>query len=321
MELRLMGNVEIHDGMHQVPLLRAGERCVLASLALEPNRRLRVETLTDRLWGDDPPAGAAHTVASYVRTVRKAIEDAGGKREWLRNYRPAAYQLNIDPDLVDYHRFTALVAQARTRQRDRNPADAVATYQRALALRRAEALGNVAGQWATDRGYAIEQEHLDAACAMYDQQLAIGECTAVARHATHLVMDVVPTDRMIALAIQGLARSGQHAAIRGFLRRATQRMWDIAQAQPSPQVLALARQLMADPGAPLPAPQAEHPGRQPPDRPAEDGPQDTVPASSSPGRIRPSRLPEPVPDGRVMMTADHNQQVYQAAHDQYIAGA
>jgi DNA-binding SARP family transcriptional activator len=320
MDLRLMGNVEIRDGARLIPLQRAGERCVLASLALEPGRRIHVDTLIDRLWGDDPPTGAGHTIASYIRTVRKTIEDAGGQREWLRNHRPATYQLNIDRDLVDYHRFTALVAQARTRQRDGSPADAVSLYQKALELRTAEALGNLTGQWAANRRYAIEQEHLDAVCALYEQQLAIGEYTAVATHATHLVMDVIPTDRMIALAIHGLARSGEHAAIPGFLTRATKRMWDTASARPGPQVLALARQLVANPSARLPPPPTALAGAQPPEPPDEDDIEDPGPASpSSADGYEPSGR-EPVRGGPITMTAEHNQQVYQAAGDQYIAG-
>jgi DNA-binding SARP family transcriptional activator len=315
-----MGNVEIHDGNRSVPLPRAGERCVLASLALEPGRRIHVDTLIDRLWGDDPPTAAGDTIASYLRTARKAIQDAGGQRDWLRNYRPATYQLDIDPELVDYHRFAALVAQARTGQRDGRPADAVDLYRRALGLRRAEALGNVTGRWADNRRYAIEQEYVDAACALYEQQLATGENTAVATHATHLVMEVVPTDRMIALAAHGLAGSGQHAAIPDFLARATQRMWDTAQARPGQQVLAAARQLVAEPGAQLPRPPtAGTVAVVPPDLPEAD---DTEGAASAdaPSADHAPAARGPARGGTVILTAEHNQQVYQAAGDQYLTG-
>lgn len=307
MDIRLMGNVELHHDTRPIPLPRAGERCVLASLALEPGRRVHVDTMIERLWGESQPAGAGPTIASYVRTVRKAIEDAGGQREWLRNHRPLAYQLDIDPSLVDYHRFTTLVSEARTRQRSGKPADAVALYRKALGLRSGEPLGNVTGQWAANRRFAIEQEYLDAACALFEQQLTIGEYAAVATNATHLVLNVPPTDRMIVLALYGLARSGQHASIPDFLNRANQRMWDIVQARPSPRVLAIARQLMDNPSARLPTPAAE----QPPDQSNDDGSQGNDPASPSSTAGR---------GGLVVMTAEHNQQVYQAAGDQYITG-
>jgi DNA-binding SARP family transcriptional activator len=318
-----MGDVEICDGVRAAPLPRAGERCVLASLALDSGRGLHVDTLVDRLWGDDPPANAVQTIASYIRTVRRAIERAGGRRDWLLNRRPATYQLDIDPNLVDYHRFTALVARARRRRRDGNPAEAAALFREALQQRNAEALSNVTGQWAANRRYAIEQEHLDAVCAMYEQQLTIGEHTAVATHATHLVLDVVPTDRMIVLAIHGLARSGQHATIPGFLARATQRMWDTAQARPSPQVIAVGRQLVDNPSARLPSPQPAPGGPQPADQLEADCPDDSgygAMAGASPPADGVPAAPEQVRGDLITMTAEGNRQVFQAGRDQYITG-
>jgi DNA-binding SARP family transcriptional activator len=320
MDVRLMGNVEIRDGSHSISLPRAGERCVLACLALEAGRRVHVDVLVDRLWGDDPPTGAWNTITSYVRTVRKALETGGGRREWLRSHRPATYQLHIDPDLVDYHRFAALVTQARTMQRDGKPADAAALYQRALALRAGEALGDVTGQWAANRRYAIEQEHLDAVCALYEQQLSIGDYAAVATHGTHLVMDVVPTDRMIVLSIHGLARSGQHATIPSFLSRVSRRMRETAQAVPGPEVLAIARQLIANPDAELRPPGSALVGAQRADQPVEDGAEEagTATTSAMDGGEPPAR--EATRGSVIVLTAEHNQQVYQAAGDQYIAG-
>lgn len=305
MDIRLMGNVEIHNGARPVPLSRAGERCVLASLALDVGHRVHVDTLIDRLWGDDPPTGAVDTIASYIRTVRKAIEAAGGRREWLLNRRPAAYELAIDPGLVDYHRFTALVRQARAKERDGAQADAVRLYQEALTLRTAAALSNLTGQWAENRRYAIEQHYLETLCARYAQQLAIGDYAAVATSGTHVVMEVVPTDRLIALTMYGLAGSGQHAAITGFLTRATKRMWDTAQARPGREIFATARQLVANPHAPLPRHTSLTDG--PPDEHDGDPGADPDSTAASSGGA-----------GHIVMIAEHNQRVYQAAGDQYL---
>jgi DNA-binding SARP family transcriptional activator len=279
----VLGTVEIRAAGRVIALPRGGERCVLATLALSPARRVHVDVLVEHVWGDAPPANAEQTIASYVRAVRRAVEQAGGRREWLRNHRPGAYQLDIAPDLVDYHRFRSLVAAGR--------AD---TYKRALALRRGEALADVPGQWARDRRYAIEQEYLDALCALYELQLDAGECAAVATSALHLVSEVDPSDRLILLAIRGLAGSGQHAAIPDLVERASRRMWEVAGARPGPDVEALARELVARPGerAPERAPQAPRSGGPP----------------AEPERTR-------------ILQADHNGRVYQAAGDQYIVEA
>jgi DNA-binding SARP family transcriptional activator len=297
MDLRVLGNVEIHHDGEPITLRRAGERCVLATLALSPGRRVHLDTLIDHVWGDDPPTNAEHTIASYIRAARRAIEQAGGHRDWLRNHRPGAYQLDLAPTLVDYHRFTALVTEARRKQRTGHPTDAIDAYHQAVSLRRAEALANLTGQWAEHRRYAIEQEYLDTVCALYEQQLAAGDFAAVTTSATHLVTEVTPTDRMILLALHGLAGSSQHAAIHDFLTRATQRMWDTAQAKPGPQVRTTAHELVTRPTARLVAPQP--------------------PTTAAP-------TADPAPDTRmpattVTMSASHNGSVFQAAGDQYIA--
>jgi DNA-binding SARP family transcriptional activator len=278
MEVRVLGTVT-------PALQRGGERCVLASLALTPGRLIQVSTLIDRIWGGEPPANAEYTVASYTRAVRRAIVQAGGRREWLVSQRPGGYRLDLAPELVDYHRFTGLVAQAR---QERGTRTAVATYQQAVSLRRGEPLSWVPGRWADSRRYAIELEYVEAVCELFEEQLATGDFAAVAVGAGRLVAEVVPTDQMIVLAAQGFAGSGQHAAIPDFLEHATRRMWDTAEVRPSAEAVALARELVERPGARLAVPEP----------PARPGPP----------------LP-PLP--QVSMTAHHNHTVYQSAGDQY----
>jgi DNA-binding SARP family transcriptional activator len=265
-------------------LQRRGERCVLVSLALTPGRLIQVSTLIDRIWGDEPPANAEYTVATYTRAVRRAIAQAGGRREWLVSQRPGGYRLDLDPEVVDYHRFTGLVAQAR---RERGTPAAVITYQRAVSLRGGEPLTGVPGRWADSRRYAIELEYVEALCELFEEQLTTGDFAAVAVGAGRLVAEVVPTDRMIVLAAQGFAGSGQHAAIPDFLDHATRRMWDTAEVRPSAEAVALARELVERPGARLIVPE-------PP--------------------VRPEASPPPP---RISMIAHHNHTVYQSAGDQY----
>jgi DNA-binding SARP family transcriptional activator len=304
MDLRIMGNVEVHDGAAAIALVRAGERCVLASLALSPGRRIQVSTLIDRIWDSEPPINAEYTVASYARTVRRAIGQAGGQRELLSSHRPGAYELHVAPDLVDYHRFTARVAQARREHDTGHPAAAVLAYQSAVGLRRGEPLADVSGEWARNRRYAIEQEYLAALCELFEEQLAIGQFADVATRAIHTVAEVVPTDRMIVLAAYGLAGSGQHAAIPDFLAFAARRMWDATEVRPSDEAVAIAEDLVARPDAQL----AWRRQSQLRSAPATDVA--PLPTECDAG--------EPVRAPAVAMIAHHNRYAYQSAGNQYI---
>jgi DNA-binding SARP family transcriptional activator len=247
MDIRVLGNVEIHHGTEEMALSRAGERCILATFALSPGHRVDVDTLIDHVWGGLPPPNAEHTIANYLRAVRRAVERAGGRHEWLRNHRPGVYTFDIDPSLVDYHRFTGLLAVATDRKRSGNTAGAITAYEQALGLHRTEALANITGYWADRRRFAIESEYLDAFCALSEQQLAVGAFATVASSVSHLIAEKLPTDRLILMGAHGLAGSGQHTAIPDFVRRASQRMWDTAQVTPSREVLAVAGELTTQP--------------------------------------------------------------------------
>ncbi|MFI7058552.1 AfsR/SARP family transcriptional regulator [Streptosporangium canum] len=50
---------------------------MLAALLLDANRVVSVETLSDRLWGQDPPDGARNTLQNYVFRLRRLL---GGAR-------------------------------------------------------------------------------------------------------------------------------------------------------------------------------------------------------------------------------------------------
>ena len=286
LDIRLLGNVEIHHDGTVVTLPRAGERCVLATLAFNPGHRFTVDTLIDHMWGDDQPSNAEQTITTYTRAVRRALELAGGRRDSLRNHRPGAYSLSIDRGLVDYHRFTSLVAEAGAHRRAGVPAQVIAAYQKAVQLRNGEALANVTGQWAAHRRYAIEQEYLDALCAMYEEQLGQGLHAAVATSAIHLVTEITPTDRMVLLAAHGLAASGQRSMIPEFIRRASQRLWETAEAELSAEARAIADDLLVR-GVQLSSP--------------------TVASAATNDRA-----------ANVVMTASNNAIVYQAAGDQHI---
>jgi DNA-binding SARP family transcriptional activator len=286
MDIRLLGDVEVEvDGATFAPD-RAAERCVLATLALSPGRPVPVGTFVEHIWGAHPPAKAEETVATYVRAVRRTIARGGGDRLSLANRRLGGYQLDVDPRVVDYRRFVDLRTSARVRHREGDHQRAAETLERALALWRGEALANVTGLWADAHRVRMRRQRLDATYDLLDLHLRAGRAAAMATRATELALDD-PTDKTLALAIRGLAASGQRAHIPAFMARTADRMREIAKTRPGPDVVALARQLTSEP---------DRDGR------TADAPARRVSAG-----------------GTVTMTATNCVNVFQATGDQYIA--
>lgn len=291
MWLRLLGDVEIESGSARFAPVRSGERCVLATLALEAARPVRIDTLVEHIWGDEePPAKAAETVATYIRSVRRLIERAGGERSWLPSRRPGSYVLLLDPEMIDYHRHRSLRAAAEASARHGDRSRALDGYERALALWRAAPLANVDGQWAERQRYAIRQEWLDTMCAALEIRLHLGQYATVAARAQQVAHDY-PTERVATLALYGLSRGAQQALIPAFMARVAERMWQVAEARPTADLLALAHRLTAGSAAP---------------------------AAPTPAVRPPSGRP---PSGGVIMSASHNRQVWQSGGDQYITGS
>lgn len=286
MDIRLLGDVEVEiDGATFAPE-RAAERCVLATLALSPGRPVLVGTFVEHIWGAHPSAKAEETVATYVRAVRRTIARGGGDRLSVTNRRLGGYQLDVDPRVVDYRRFVDLRTSARVRHREGDHQRAAETLERALALWHGEALANVTGLWADAHRVRMRRQRLDATYDLLDLHLRAGRAAAMATRATELALDD-PTDKTLALAIRGLAASGRRAHIPAFMARTADRMREIANTRPGPDVVALARQLTSEPDR---------------DRRTADVPARRVSAG-----------------GTVTMTATNCVNVYQATGDQYIA--
>ncbi|MDQ7903188.1 BTAD domain-containing putative transcriptional regulator [Phytohabitans sp. ZYX-F-186] len=281
MDVRLLGDVEIEAAGVTYTLGRTAERCVLATLAFNPGRVVPLGTFVAHIWGEHPPPKAEETVATYVRAVRRMIEQAGGGREWLVNRRSDGYRLDIDPVLVDHRRFTDLAGTARVLARQRDDARAVETFERALRLWRGEALANVAGQWAKTCRHGLRLDRLRVTYELLELLLRASAYGDVATRAADLVREE-PTERAIALALRGLAGSGQRALIPSFLARAAEQMREVNGSRPSADLVALARRLAGEPEAAVAAP------------------------------------PEPAA-GTVVMNVRNATNVYQASGDQYFS--
>ncbi|MFI5843214.1 BTAD domain-containing putative transcriptional regulator [Catenuloplanes sp. NPDC051500] len=252
MDIRLLGPVEIRDGLDRpVPLARAGQRCVLAALALQPGRLIGTDALIRYLWGDKPPAKAGDTLASYTRAVRNALITAGADTDVL-NRRLGGYELHVPPEQVDYHRFAALVRDAA---REPSPAVSVEIYKTAASLWRGDPLAGLSTDWAADTAQRLTREYLHASCLRLRRQLESGAHAEAAAGVAALLTETVPTDEIIMIGMEALAHAGRHAEIDRFVANATSRMWDLVEARPGEAVRARAAQLIADPPA---APRPPH---------------------------------------------------------------
>ncbi|MGX1886170.1 AfsR/SARP family transcriptional regulator [Streptomyces sp. NPDC055287] len=113
-------------------------RALLALLLLDAGRVVGTDRLTDGLYGDEPPAGAANALQSQVSRLRKRL---GVTVESL----PAGYRLVADPEDVDAHRFERLARAGHRALAEGDHARAAELLREALGLWRGRALADLAG--------------------------------------------------------------------------------------------------------------------------------------------------------------------------------
>ena len=114
MDFRILGPLEALDGGRVVRLGGSKQRALLALFLVHANETLSTDRLIDELWGERPPATAAKTVQVHISRLRKALagREGNGSADLVVT-REHGYELELDPERLDAHRFERLVAEGR----------------------------------------------------------------------------------------------------------------------------------------------------------------------------------------------------------------
>ena len=111
MDFRILGPLEVLEEGRDVAPAGSKRRALLALLLLHANETLTTERLIDELWGERPPATAARTVQVHVSRLRKALGGRDNGADGVIVTREHGYELALDPERLDAHRFERLVAE------------------------------------------------------------------------------------------------------------------------------------------------------------------------------------------------------------------
>ena len=114
MEFRLFGEIDLQAAGQVLDVGTPRQQAVLAALAVDAGRPVSVETLVDRVWGDNPPVEARNVLYSHVSRIRRLLGQASAADSPARiSRRSTGYVLEVDPAAVDLHRFTRLVERSK----------------------------------------------------------------------------------------------------------------------------------------------------------------------------------------------------------------
>ncbi|MGW3132196.1 AfsR/SARP family transcriptional regulator [Streptomyces sp. NPDC001123] len=203
MDIGILGALDVRENGVSIIPTAPKPRQVLAVLALHADRAVTVGTLTEELWGRQPPRSAHSILQTYVMHLRDLIapalqgardgEGARTAKQVLRTV-PGGYLLDSGEGTSDVREFERIAATGYRTREAGDQREAARLLRAALDLWRGPALAYVtAGEHLRTRVRALEESRLCALDQRIEADLRLGrhrelisELTVLAdRHPTH----------------------------------------------------------------------------------------------------------------------------------------
>lgn len=143
---RILGELEVFGEGRDIAPSAPRVKAVLAMLALNANRVVSTDALSEELWDDRPPRSAATTIQTYIYHLRRILGPAGPAGEGGCDLvtRTPGYVLRVEESRIDAIRFLTMVGAGRDLWRQDRVDEAALVLRQALALWRGPALADIA---------------------------------------------------------------------------------------------------------------------------------------------------------------------------------
>ncbi|MGW7439021.1 AfsR/SARP family transcriptional regulator [Streptomyces sp. NPDC054849] len=271
MRYAILGSAQaLHDDGTPVAVGGARLRALLTALALRPGRAVPARLLIAEVWDGDPPADASAALQALVARLRRALGHAAVRSA------DGGYQLAAEREDVDLYRFEQL---ARAAGEKRDPAEAMALYEEALALWRGPALADLPDPAAESARW--EAVRMDARRGRLAAALALGHAERSLPELTALCAQLPLDEPLQALRLRALRDAGRPAEALSAYDGVRRDLADRLGTDPGPALRALHTELLSPPdpellSQPAPGPGAGPatsyaPGGRPPGAPASGG--------------------------------------------------
>ncbi|GAA2353318.1 AfsR/SARP family transcriptional regulator [Dactylosporangium salmoneum] len=244
---QLLGQIGVRYGAVAVELPVGKPQSLLATLLLNANRLVPVESLVDALWDEAPPRSAVANVRTYAVRVRRLLADPESAAGSRLLGRERAYRIAVQPGELDLAEFTELAAQGRASLRAGDAARAMERLIAALACWRDDhaGVGLVRAGALGQRLAALDDERLRTAEDLVDARLALNHHDVLIGELRRTVAEHPLRERSWGQLMLALYRAGDVAGgLHSFLeaRAALRREMGV---EPGPELLRLHAAMLA----------------------------------------------------------------------------
>jgi DNA-binding SARP family transcriptional activator len=238
LEFRILGPLEVLVGGSPVRLGGPRQRAVLAILLGHANEVVPADRLIDDVW-DEPPGTAANVLQGYISHLRRTLG-----RDVIAT-RGRDYAIRLADGALDLHRFERLSAGAVAALNEGRPAAASAGLRAALGLWRGPALSDLLDVSAVARIADRLDELRNAALERrIEADLACGREAEAAIELAALVAEHPLRERLRALQMRALYRSGRQAEALAVYRDARTTLVDELGIEPGRELQDLERAIL-----------------------------------------------------------------------------
>jgi len=238
---RILGALEAEVGDRALELGGRKQRAVLGALLLRAGEVVPDERLIDEIWGDSPPASAAHSLEAYVSRLRQALAPHGVALE----RRGGGYRIGLGGAVLDSRVFEALVDEAAQASAAGDETRAAALAKEAGGLWRGPVLSGVPlhldGRAEAERLVELRSRALEI---RVDADLALGRHAELVGELRRLVEESPYRERLVAQLMVALYRSGRQAEALAVYERTRRALDDDLGLQPSEELQRLAGQIV-----------------------------------------------------------------------------
>ncbi|WP_308206204.1 AfsR/SARP family transcriptional regulator [Actinoallomurus spadix] len=239
----MLGPIEFWLTGIRMDLGTAKERLLLAVLLLAEGRPVSVETLIDRVWGQDPPAEVRQSLQTDLSRLRRRFKKYGVADNVRLAATPGAYALEVAPEHVDVFRSRLLHEQAISRRQSGTIRDAIELLREAVSLWRAEPLTGISGEWVEQMRASLDGDYRVMIRELIDMELAAGNHAKIVGLLVNLIARYPLDEYLVGQLMIAYYRCGRQADAIGLYHATARRLREDAGAAPSPRLQALFRNI------------------------------------------------------------------------------
>jgi tetratricopeptide (TPR) repeat protein/DNA-binding SARP family transcriptional activator len=215
-EFKILGPTALEVDGKRIPLGAAKQRGMLALLLCHVREPVRVDLLIEQLWdGQRSPDRRAglYALASRIRAI---FNEVGIPNALVRLSGVGAYRLDLDPALIDFHRFRRMLVDARQAARQGHHDTAAGILAEAIALWQGEPVADLRGAQSEHLRSHMNDALLDAHRLLADSQLRIGQYHSVLARLEPVVLANDLDEGLAQHWITALCAAGQAEVARTF---------------------------------------------------------------------------------------------------------